>query len=96
MKKRRSNPQVYEVNRQLRRAITRHNDEVDRFILRKTIKVLERLNIDYTVIGDEIVTPRKKEVQDIYDNTRLNALTCFSRCGGSIAKFKQLYNSIYG
>jgi hypothetical protein len=79
------------MNRRIRRAVDRHNDELEKLIMEKTTKALKDQKIDYTIQNGEILTSRKKDVQFIYDDVRLTVFSAFSKAQGNMDIFRKLF-----
>lgn len=80
------------MNRANKRALDQNNKLLTRIARKITIKRLKVREIDYTVVSDRIISTRQKDVQMIYDNAMLEAISLFNQSNGSIAILKKIYN----
>ncbi len=79
------------MNRLIRRALKKNNDEVTRIVKQATVRRLKHFDIDFTIHDDRIVSTRAKDVEDVYNATMTQVIADFNRVGGKLDKLKQIY-----
>lgn len=79
------------MNRLIRRALKKHNNEITRIVKQATVRRLKYFEIDFSIHGDNIISTRAKDVEDVYNATMTQVIADFNRVGGKLDKLKQIY-----
>jgi hypothetical protein len=80
------------MNRALKRSLDKNNKLITRIARKLTIAHLKEYEIDFTVVGDTIISTRQKDVERVYNNMMFRAVGEFTNSGGNVVALKKIYN----
>lgn len=80
------------MNRALKRSLDKNNKLISRIARKLTVAHLKEYEIDYTIVGDRVISTRQKDVERVYNNMMFRAVSEFINSGGDTVKLKKLYN----